>query len=100
ASSRQRRPNKSFKPKPLRYANHMADTACHVLRSTTRLGLTLALGGMSEIAAAMIEKLENQLSQLILYIGAIDALSEEYRSAGNPQNDPFLFGTVYDGLWD
>src|SRR3546814_6136024 len=34
----------SFKPKPLRYANHMADTACHVLRSTTRLGLTLALG--------------------------------------------------------
>lgn len=55
---------------------------------------------MSEIAAAMIEKLENQLSQLILYIGAIDALSEEYRSAGNPQNDPFLFGTVYDGLWD
>ena len=55
---------------------------------------------MSEIAAAMIEKLENQLSQLILYIGAIDALSEEYRSAGNPQGDPFLFGTVYDGLWD
>ena len=39
-----RRPNKSFKPKPLRYANHMAGKACHVLRSTTRLGLTLALG--------------------------------------------------------
>lgn len=37
------RPNKSFKPKPLRYANHMAGKACHVLRSTARLGLTLAL---------------------------------------------------------
>ena len=33
-------PNNAFKPKPLRYAKHMAGTACHVLRSTTRLGLT------------------------------------------------------------
>src|SRR5690606_2312471 len=33
-------PNNSFKPKPLRYAKHMPGTACHVLRSTTRLGLT------------------------------------------------------------
>lgn len=33
-------PNNAFKPKPLRSANHMAGTACHVLRSTTRLGLT------------------------------------------------------------
>lgn len=55
---------------------------------------------MSEISAAMIEKIENQLSQLILYIGAIDALSEEYRLAGKLQSDPFLFGTVYDALWD
>src|SRR5690606_16197941 len=37
-------PNNSFKPTPLRYANHMADKACHVLRSTARRGLTLALG--------------------------------------------------------
>ena len=35
---------RSFKPKPLRSAKHMADTACHVLRSTTRLGLTWVLG--------------------------------------------------------
>ena len=34
------RPNNAFKPKPLRYAKHMAGTACHVLCSTTRLGLT------------------------------------------------------------
>ena len=41
-----RRPNKSFKPKPLRYAKHMAGKACHVFSSTTRLGLTLALGAL------------------------------------------------------
>src|SRR5690606_40145319 len=55
---------------------------------------------MSEIAESMIEKLENQLCQLILYIGAIDALSEEYRHNESFRGDPFLFGTVYDGLWD
>src|SRR5690606_6631987 len=37
-------PNNAFKPKPLRYAKHMAGTACHVLRFTTRLGLTWVLG--------------------------------------------------------
>src|SRR5690606_35534077 len=36
--------NNPFKPNPLRYAKHMADTACHVFRSTTLLGLTLVLG--------------------------------------------------------
>ena len=44
-------PNNSFKPTPLRYAKHMAGTACHVLGSTTRRGLTQALGGRSEIYA-------------------------------------------------
>src|SRR5690606_15857089 len=39
-----RRPNKSFKPNPLRYAKHMAGKACHVFRFTALLGLTLALG--------------------------------------------------------
>ena len=34
------RPNNAFKPKPLRYAKHMAGKACQVLCSTTRLGLT------------------------------------------------------------
>lgn len=48
----------------------------------------------------MIEKIENQLGQLILYVGAIDAISEEYRVADEPQHDPFLFGIIYDGLWD
>lgn len=44
-SAGQRRPNKSFKPNPLRYAKHMAGKACHVFRFTTLLGLTLVLGG-------------------------------------------------------
>src|SRR5690606_21960658 len=47
-------PNKSFKPKPLRYANHMAGKACHVLRSTTRLGLTLVLGLMKSFLLLLI----------------------------------------------
>ena len=41
-------PNNAFKPKPLRSANHMAGKACHVLCSTARLGLTLALALMAE----------------------------------------------------
>src|SRR5690606_8846790 len=41
-----KRSNNAFKPKPLRSANHMAEKACHVLRSTTRLGLTWVLGRM------------------------------------------------------
>jgi hypothetical protein len=39
-----RRPNNSFKPKPLRYGKNMAEKACHVFTSTTRFGLTQALG--------------------------------------------------------
>ena len=36
-------PNKAFKPKPLRYAKHMAGKAGHVFRFTTLLGLTQVL---------------------------------------------------------
>jgi hypothetical protein len=36
--------NNSFKPTPLRYTNNMAGKACHVVGSTTRRGLTQALG--------------------------------------------------------
>ena len=35
-----KRSNNAFKPKPLRYANHTAGRACHVVRFTTRFGLT------------------------------------------------------------
>jgi hypothetical protein len=38
------RPNNSFKPKPLRSGKNMAEKACHVFTSTTRFGLTQALG--------------------------------------------------------
>jgi hypothetical protein len=48
----------------------------------------------------MIEKIENQLAQLIIYIGAIDALAEAYRASDDATTHAFLFGTVYDALWD
>ena len=35
--------NDSFKPNPFRYVNNMAGKACHVLASTTRVGLTQVL---------------------------------------------------------
>jgi len=38
------RPNNSFKPKPLRYSKSVAKKACHAFASTTRFGLTQALG--------------------------------------------------------
>ena len=41
------RPNNSFKPNLLRYSNNMAEKACHVLASTTQVGLIQALGALS-----------------------------------------------------
>ena len=55
---------------------------------------------MDNFPAVMAEKIENQLAQLILYIGAIDSLSEAYQTHENLRQDAFLFSTVYDGLWD
>src|SRR3546814_281454 len=43
------RPNNSFNPNPLRYTNSMADQACHAVGSTTQVGLTQALGLMTDI---------------------------------------------------
>src|SRR3546814_8512025 len=43
------RPNNSFNPNPLRYTNSMADHACHAVGSTTQVGLTQALGLMTDI---------------------------------------------------
>src|SRR3546814_13150570 len=36
-------PNNSFNPNPLRSTNNMAGRACHVVSSTTQVGLTQAL---------------------------------------------------------
>ena len=36
--------NNSFKPNPLRYSHNMAEKACHVLASTTQVGLIRTLG--------------------------------------------------------
>ena len=35
--------NNSFKPNPLRYSHNMAEKACHVLASTTQVGLIRTL---------------------------------------------------------
>ena len=40
----------SFKPKPLRSTNNMAERACHVVGSTTRFGLTQVLDRMGTIS--------------------------------------------------
>ena len=37
-------PNDSFNPNPLRSTNNMAGKACHVVGSTTQVGLTQVLG--------------------------------------------------------
>ena len=47
-------PNNSFKPKPLRYGKGMAGKACHAFASTTRFGLTQALGLMRNILALAV----------------------------------------------
>src|SRR3546814_10358155 len=42
-------PNNSFNPNPLRYTNNMAGRACHVVGSTTQVGLTKALGRSGQV---------------------------------------------------
>src|SRR3546814_9666177 len=60
-------PNSSFNPNPLRSTNNMAGRACHVVGSTTQVGLTQVLGLMisdSDTARnAIFEILDNQLAQ-------------------------------------
>src|SRR5690606_28725830 len=48
------RPNNSFKPKPLRYTKGMAEKACHAFGSTTRFGLTQALGRKEQRQAGAV----------------------------------------------
>jgi len=47
-------PNNSFKPKPLRSGKNMAEKACHVFTSTTRFGLTQALGGKETLSVLQL----------------------------------------------
>lgn len=46
-------PNNSFKPNLLRYTKAMAEKACHGFASTTQVGLTQALGRMTELAVPL-----------------------------------------------
>ena len=55
---------------------------------------------MENFPASIAEKIENQLAQVILYVGAIDSLLEAYQSQPRLRHDAFLFRTVYESLWD
>jgi hypothetical protein len=55
---------------------------------------------MSKNAIQIVERIEQQIAQVILYLGAIDALAEMSRACVTPQQDAFLFQTVYESLWD
>ena len=78
AGAGQQRPNKSFKPTPLRGANHMADKACHVLHAPTQRSLTLVLGRMAAILAIV----QFALVPLLLLV----ALSVRFAGASRPLN--------------
>src|SRR3546814_9818819 len=58
------RPNNSFNPNPLRYTNSMADQACHAVGSTTQVGLTQALGLMTDIHPLFFVRSEEHTSEL------------------------------------
>lgn len=87
-------PNNSFKPTPLRYANHMAGTACHVLRSTTRRGLTQALGRMTKSMSIFdFLKTSTWLARLCLLVAALSLLAAIYSWLPLvPHYLPMLFG--------
>lgn len=55
---------------------------------------------MVEHTSRIAEKVESQLSQVILYLGAIDSLAEAYRECETLRQDAFLFQTVYEALWE
>src|SRR3546814_3489236 len=50
-------PNNSFNPNPLRSTNNMAGRACHVVSSTTQVGLTQALYVRSEEHTSELQSL-------------------------------------------
>ena len=70
------RPNNSFNPNPLRSTNNMAEKACHVVGSTTQVGLTQALcGGHKELLCAgkaLLNRVPNVDSAVILARPVLD----------------------------
>ena len=66
----------------------------------TQTSIGVMLDGTNNLPASMAERIENQLAQVIIYIGTIDSLSEVYRANEKLRADAFLFHTVYDSLWD
>jgi len=48
----------------------------------------------------MLRRIQEQLSTVIAYLSAIDALSETWRRCESLRGDRLLFSTIYDSLWD
>ena len=73
-SRRMLRPNNSFKPTPLRYGKSMAGKACHAFASTTRRGLTQALGRAER--SSVIEQARSH------YVGQLSSTLSSLSSQG------------------
>ena len=87
------RPNNSFKPNLLRSTNNMAERACHVVGSTTQVGLTQALGLNIEIIMSGTNPptIDADIKQFIDKIGARVPLAgtehyDAFRSVFKKQN--------------
>ena len=77
-----RGPNNAFKPTPLRSTTHMAGRACHMGCSTTRRGLTQALGFVSRtVVARVLGQLEVFAHPLRLHFARAVSASATTRDA-------------------
>ena len=75
-------PNNSFKPNLLRYTNNMAGRACHVVGSATQVGLTQALGLMSNSSTTTNDSLRTAGWLLLAEIAGGVILSLALQRAG------------------
>ncbi len=99
------RPNNSFNPNPLRSTNNMADKACHVVGSTTQVGLTQALGPeeqhVASFGSALLEALRDRImrgdrSRVCLF--AVHATSCAQRAGMGACCSSWGAGRFYPGI--
>ena len=88
------RPNNSFNPNPLRSTNKVADKACHVVGSTTQVGLTQALG-----VATIFRSYE--FWTVIAFIMTVAAVAAIFAAFEIRKSTPQLRGTwdSYSGIF-
>jgi len=92
-------PNNSFNPNPLRSTNNMAGRACHVVGSTTQVGLTQALGGMDGMFVVTVEASPLPGSDKFLEFGG--AHINVYTTASETEAEAIAIATaeVRDAGW-